>query len=73
MYIRNRKSRRRVFFSVREAAWILNVPVSTVSRAIRVGALSAIPRRGAVVIPDRALVRQLGTPAENDSILGGAA
>ena len=47
-------------FTVRQAAWVLGVSRSTVSRLVRVGAMRAEGRRGELVIPAREVVRLLG-------------
>lgn len=47
-------------YSVREAAWILGVEPSVISRAIRVGTLRAVCQRGRLVITANALTRLLG-------------
>jgi hypothetical protein len=51
-------------FSIREAAWILGVDRSEVSRLIRVGVLPTIRRRSRLVVPAHALARLL--PAAGD-------
>lgn len=43
------------FLSIPEVAWILGVDNSRVCRAIRVGLLPAVRRRGRVLVPARAL------------------
>lgn len=48
------------YYSIREAAWILGVPPSTISRAIRTGALPAVWRRSRLVVPASAVRRLLG-------------
>nr|WP_083466137.1 helix-turn-helix domain-containing protein [Kibdelosporangium sp. MJ126-NF4] len=52
-------------YSVRQAAWILGVSPSVVSRWIRVGTLQAAGRHGRRVVPASALVRLLGSPVED--------
>ncbi|GAA1337440.1 helix-turn-helix domain-containing protein [Saccharothrix algeriensis] len=49
-------------YTVRQAAWLLGVEPATVHRAIRVGTLPLVCRRGRYVVPARALVRLLGEP-----------
>ncbi|MBW4717886.1 helix-turn-helix domain-containing protein [Saccharothrix obliqua] len=49
-------------FTVRQAAWLLGVDPATVHRAIRVGTLPLVRRRGRYVIPAHALVRLLVAP-----------
>ncbi|GAA0259093.1 hypothetical protein GCM10010492_70100 [Saccharothrix mutabilis subsp. mutabilis] len=49
-------------YTVRQAAWVLGVAPSTVSRAIRLGTLRTVRRGGRLVIPASALVRLLGEP-----------
>jgi excisionase family DNA binding protein len=51
---------RPAYYTVREAAWILGVKPSTVSRAIRLGTLRAVWRHGRLVVPARVLIRLLG-------------
>ena len=53
---------RPAYYTVREAAWILGVEPSTVARAIRVGTLRAVWRRGRLVVPGSELVRLLSDP-----------
>lgn len=47
------------YYSVAEAAWLLGVPRSTVSRAIRTGALPAVRRRSRLVVPAHVVHRLL--------------
>ncbi|MEU7525143.1 helix-turn-helix domain-containing protein [Saccharothrix sp. NPDC042600] len=49
-------------YTVRQAAWVLGVESSTVSRAIRLGTLRTVRRGGRLVIPASALVRLLAEP-----------
>lgn len=51
---------RRAYYTPRQAAWILNLPTATLSRAIRTGALRVVRRRSRLVIPAAELVRLLG-------------
>jgi excisionase family DNA binding protein len=51
---------RPAYYTVREAAWILGVKPSTVSRAIRLGTLRAVRRHGRLVVPAGVLIRLLG-------------
>jgi excisionase family DNA binding protein len=53
---------RPAYYTVRQAAWILGVKPSTVSRAIRLGTLRAVRRNGELVVPASALARLLGEP-----------
>lgn len=53
---------RPAYYTVREAAWILGVEPSTVARAIRVGTLRAVWRRGRLVLPASELARLLSDP-----------
>lgn len=55
-----RTSLSNAYLSVREAAWILGVERSTVSRAIRVGTLRTVRRRGRLVVPASAVTKLLG-------------
>lgn len=59
------------YFTVREAAAVLNVKADTISRAVRVGTLRAVRRRGRLVIPASALVRLLGRPTDDGRKSGG--
>jgi hypothetical protein len=45
---------RLAYYTVGQAAWILGVKPSTVSRAIRLGTLHAVWRHGQPLIPARA-------------------
>jgi excisionase family DNA binding protein len=51
---------RPAYYTVREAAWILGVNPSTVSRAIRLGTLRAVRRHGRLVVPASALTQLFG-------------
>ncbi len=53
---------RPVYYTVREAAWILGVTPSAVSRAIRLGTLRAVRRHGQLVVPASALTGLLAEP-----------
>ncbi|ATE55735.1 helix-turn-helix domain-containing protein [Actinosynnema pretiosum] len=53
-------SGRCVEYTVRQAAWLLGVPRSTVSGAIRRGRLRVVWRRGRLVVPAPVVVRLLG-------------
>jgi excisionase family DNA binding protein len=59
-------SGRRKYYSLAEAAWLLGVPTSVVSRAIRTGDLPAVRRRSRLVVPGHVLERLL------DESAGGA-
>lgn len=61
---------RPAYYTVRQAAWILGVEPSTISRAIRLGTLCAVRRHGRLVIPERALTRLLAEPTGNDPQTG---
>ncbi len=50
------------YYSVDEAAWLLGVHPSTVSKAIRTGAIPAVWRRSRLVVPAYLLQRLLGEP-----------
>lgn len=43
------------YYTIRQAAWILGVQPSTVSRAIRLGTLRTVRRHGRLVVPASAL------------------
>jgi excisionase family DNA binding protein len=51
------------YYSVAEAAWLLGVPPSTVSRAIRTGAIPTVRRRSRLVVPDYVVKRLLDASA----------
>jgi excisionase family DNA binding protein len=57
---------RPAYYTVQEAAWVLGVEPSSVSRAIRLGTLRAVRRRDRLVVPASALARFLGEPTDND-------
>ncbi|MGQ0716907.1 MAG: helix-turn-helix domain-containing protein [Pseudonocardiales bacterium] len=61
---------RPAYYTVREAAWILGVKPSTVSRAIRLGTLRAVRRHGRLVVHATALIRLLGGATGNDPQTG---
>jgi hypothetical protein len=48
------------YYTVRETAWILGVEPSSISRAIRLGTLRAVPRYSRLVVPASALAQLLG-------------
>lgn len=56
----------REFYSVREAAWLLGVSPSTVSRAIRTGAMPAVRRRSRLVVPAYVVKRLLNESAGDE-------
>lgn len=60
---------RPAYYTVRQVAWILGVEQSTVARAIRVGTLRSVWRRGRLVVPASELGRLLST---DDESFGGA-
>lgn len=53
---------RPVYYTVREAAWILGVTPSMISRAIRLGTLRAVRRHGRLVVAASALTGLLAQP-----------
>ncbi|RSN52628.1 helix-turn-helix domain-containing protein [Amycolatopsis sp. WAC 04182] len=57
------------FHTIPQAAWILGVPCSAASRAIRTGQLRAIRSRFGLRVSSTELVRLLGTTKQD----GGAA
>jgi excisionase family DNA binding protein len=57
---------RPAYYTVREAAWILGVKPSRVSRVIRRGTLRAVRRHGRLVVPATALTRLLGQSTDDD-------
>ena len=58
-------TRRPACYTVRDAAWILGVEPSRISRSIRVGTLRTERRHGCLVIPASALTRLLGARANH--------
>ena len=64
------KTRRPAYYTIREAAWILGIEQARVSRAIRLGTLRAVSRKGRVLVPSGALVRLLGQRVDDG--FGGA-
>jgi len=48
-------SGRRKYYSLAEAAWLLGVPLSTISKAVRTGAMPAVRRRSRLVVPAHVL------------------
>jgi excisionase family DNA binding protein len=67
---------RPAYYTVRQAAWILGVKPSTVSRAIRLGTLRAVWWHGQPLVPARALIRLLEASTVNkpqvERLAGGA-
>jgi hypothetical protein len=67
---------RPAYYTVRQAAWILGIEPSTVSRAIRLGTLRAVWRHGQPLVPARALIRLLGASTvmnpQAERLAGGA-
>nr|WP_243866920.1 helix-turn-helix domain-containing protein [Actinophytocola oryzae] len=57
------KSGHRKYYSVDEAAWLLGVARSTVSRAIRTGEVPAVRRRNRLVVPAHVVERLFGEAA----------
>lgn len=57
---------RPAYYTVREAAWILGVTPSAVSRAIRLGTLRTVRRHGRLVVAATALTRLLAEPTGSD-------
>jgi excisionase family DNA binding protein len=51
-----------VYYTIREAAWLLGLTPSAVSRAIRLGTLRAVRRHGQLMVPASALIRLLAEP-----------
>jgi hypothetical protein len=64
------KTSRPTYYTIRETAWILGIEQARVSRAIRLGTLRAVSSNGRVLVPSSALVRLLGSRADDGS--GGA-
>ncbi|MGP4017597.1 helix-turn-helix domain-containing protein [Saccharopolyspora sp. 5N708] len=62
---------RPAYFTVRKAAWILNVDRSTISRAIRLGTLRTVQRNGRLVIPTSEVVCLLSEPTYGATQDGG--
>ena len=59
---------RPAYYTVREAAGVLGVKPSMVSRAIRLGTLRAVRRHGHPVVPASALIPLLAEPTGNDPL-----
>lgn len=55
---------RPAYYSTAETAWILGVDLSTVHRAIRIGALPAVRRRSWLMVPAAALHCLLSAASE---------
>ncbi len=53
------KAGRPAFLTIRQAAWALGVPTSTVHRAIRLGTLCATWRHSCLVVPVADVARLL--------------
>jgi len=69
-----RNTRRCVYYTIRDAAWILGTEPSVICRAIRRSTVCAVWRRGRLLIPASALARQLAWPAGAEACdLGSAA
>jgi len=51
------------YYTVDEAAWLLGVPRSTISKSIRTGAIPTVRRRSRLVVPAYVLQRLLDEPA----------
>ena len=49
----------RTYYTIAEAAWLLGVPRSTVSKAIRTGELPTVWRRSRLVVPAHVVQRLL--------------
>lgn len=49
--------RRRATLTIRQAAWMLDVPTATVYRLIRIGAIGTVNRKHGVVVPESDIVR----------------
>ena len=63
MSTRMPNSGRTEYYTVDEAAWLLGVPRSTVSRAIRTGAIPTVRRRSRLLVPAYVLQRLLDESA----------
>ncbi len=61
-----------VLLSIPEVAWLLGVDNSHVCRAIRIGLLPVVRRRGRVLVPARALVH-LADNGDSPGSDGGSA
>lgn len=55
--------RSRRFYSIRQAAWTVGISYDEMARAVRVGTVRAIRRRGALVVTADELMRHLPSPA----------
>ena len=58
---------KQTYYSVRAAAWLLGIDPSTASRAVRLGSLRTVRRRGRLVVPATAITRLLGKPSRGES------
>jgi excisionase family DNA binding protein len=56
-------SGRRKYYSLAEAAWLLGVPLSTISKAVRIGSIQTVRRRSRLVVPAHVLERLLDESA----------
>ncbi|GAA3430972.1 helix-turn-helix domain-containing protein [Kutzneria kofuensis] len=54
---------KQTYYSVRQAAWLLGIDPSTASRAVRLGSLRTVRRRGRLVVPATAVARLLSEPS----------
>ena len=62
MNTRMPNSGRTEHYTVDEAAWLLGVPRSTISKAIRTGAMPTVRRRSRLLLPAYLLKRLLDEP-----------
>lgn len=51
------------YYTVDEAAWLLGIPRSTISKAIRTGVIPTVRRRSRLVVPAYVLQRLLDEAA----------
>jgi excisionase family DNA binding protein len=56
------------YYSVAEAAWLLGVSPSTLSRAIRTGAIPTVRRRSRLVVPAYVVKRLLDGSAGGERL-----
>jgi excisionase family DNA binding protein len=62
---------RPAYYTVHQAAAILGVEPSHISRAIRLRTLRAVRQRGRLLVPASALTALLGTPVNDSQPSGG--
>jgi excisionase family DNA binding protein len=71
MHTSTPKTCRPAYYTVHQAAAILGVEPSRISRAIRLRTLRAVRQRGRLLVPANALAALLGAPVDDDQPSGG--